>query len=439
MSRSLASRLLRRLAGVVLVLTTLVYAGDRALAQPEGDLSVAVVLFLSGPAAAHFGIPARNGAELAFDALNAGSAPPPYDVPGFGGRTVAPEFVDEAGGATKQVAEFRNLVQRRGVDLVMGYISSGDCLAIPQVAEELAQLTILVDCGTPRVFEEARYHYVFRFGPTAVMDNVAAARYLLDRFPEVSTIAGLNQNYAWGQDSWTDFEESMRVLKPAVKIVDAQFPRLFAGQFGAEISSLLAEHPDVIHTSFWGADLEALVNQGVGRGLFQRSLLVLSVGEHVLPRIGDRIPDGTIVGARGPHGDFAPPGPLNDWFRKAYVARYGIVPNHPAYKTAMAVMGLKTALDKAAAQAGGAPDQDQMIAALEYLEWDSPSGKVKLALADGHQAISANAIGRTHYDPALGRVTVEDVVVYPAECVNPPPGIDGLDWIKQGFPGAKCD
>ena len=44
------------------------------------------------------------------------------------------------------------------VDIVMGYVSSGDCLAIPAVAEELKKLTILTDCGTPRVFEERNYN-----------------------------------------------------------------------------------------------------------------------------------------------------------------------------------------------------------------------------------------------------------------------------------------
>lgn len=440
MSFASGRRELVRLAAVALAALALVCSGNgEGRAEAERELSIAVVTFLSGPAAVHFGIPARNGAELAIDAINAGTVPPPYDTPGLAGARIVAVFIDEAGGATKQVAEFRNLVQRRGVDLIFGYISSGDCLAIPQVAEEMRQLTVLVDCGTPRVFEQASYHYVFRMGPTAVMDNVAAARYLLDYLPEVRTIAGLNQNYAWGQDSWSDFMTSMTTLKPEVEIVAEQFPRLFSGQFGAEISALLAKRPDVIHTSFWGADLESFIVQGAGRGLFRRSQVVLSVGEHILPRIGERLPDGTIIGARGPHGDFAPPGPLNDWFRSAYLERYGGVPNHPAYKHAMAVLGVKAAYDKAAAAAGGFPSSEQVIDAFEYLEWTSPSGPVRLALAGGHQAVQANAIGLSKYDPELGRVTVTDVRYYPAECVNPPPEMTGIEWIKAGFPGAGCD
>jgi branched-chain amino acid transport system substrate-binding protein len=31
-----------------------------------------------------------------------------------------------------------------------------------------------------------------------------------------------------------------------------------------------------------------------------------------------------------------------------------------------------------------------------------------------------------------------DIQRFPAECVNPPPGVKGVDWISGGFQGAKC-
>lgn len=421
-----------------LAIGSAMFAGA-AFAQDGRTLKIGVVTFLSGPAAGHFGMPARNGIELAIAAINAGSLPAPYDKAGIAGAKVEAIYIDEAGGATKQVAEFRNLVQRQNVDLVLGYISSGDCLAVPAVADELKKLTILADCGTPRVFEESRYDFVFRTGPHAVMDNVAAARYLLDRDPTIQSIAGINQNYAWGQDSWSDFSESMVALKPDIEIVTAQFPKIFAGQYNSEITALLVGKPHVIHASLWGADLEAFILQGVGRGLFNQSQVLLSAGEQIFPRIGRQLPDGVVVGARGPHGDFARPSPLNDWFRKAYIDRHETIPNYAAYKFVQAVLGVKAAYEKAAAAAGGFPSQDQVIAAFEYLEWEGPSGFVSMALGDGHQAIQDNAIGLTRYDPELGRVTVTDVTYYAAECVNPPPDMTGIDWIKAGFPGAKCD
>ena len=425
-------RTVAALCGMALV----ALAGQPAMAQTDREFKIAVVTFLSGPGAAHFGVPARKGAELSIEMLNAGAFPAPYDSIGIAGAKIVPVFVDEAGGATKQVAEFRNLIQRRGVDLVFGYISSGDCLAIPQVAEEMQALTVLVDCGTPRVFEEASYKYVFRTGPHAAMDNVALARYLLARNPDVKTIAGLNQNYAWGQDSWNDFI-AMKTLKPDVEVVDVQFPKLFSGQFGAEISSLLSKRPDVIHSSFWGADLEALIVQGAGRGLFKRSQVVLSAGEHVLHLVGTNMPEGTMLGARGPHGPFAPDTAMAHWFEDAYVERWGSIPNQGSFKFTMGLLGVKTAFEKAAAAAGGWPNTDQVIAAFEGLEWDSPSGPVMMALAGGHQAIQRNYIGTVvHRD---GEVGVTDIVGYHENCVNPPPGIKSIDRINQGFPGATCD
>jgi branched-chain amino acid transport system substrate-binding protein len=402
----------------------LLFAIGAAWAQQP--LRIGVVTFLSGPAAGAFGVPARNGFELMAEMINAGSVPAPYATKGFGGRPIELVIIDENGGAQKQVAEFRNLSQR--VDVVVGYISSGDCLAIAPVAEELKKLTVLFDCGTPRIFEDASYKYVFRTGPSGTMDNVAAAMYVLERNPNIRSIAGINQNYAWGQDSWTDFEAAMKALKPGIEVKASLMPKLMAGQFGSEISTLLSSGADLLHSSFWGGDLEGLVLQGAPRGLFQKHLVVLSAGEPAINRLGTKIPDGTVIGARGPFGPLAPDNEFNRWFKNAFQDRYGLPPIYAAYKATNALLGLKTAYEKAG---GPSPSQEQIIAAFENLTFEGVGGTVRMSLGKGHQAVMENAIGTVRAQG--GELRVVDIKRYPAEKINPPEGMKSEAWIKSGL------
>ena len=96
-----------------------------------------MVSFLSGQAAESFGVPAVNAGKMLIEQFNKGSAPAPYNKSGFGGLKIDAVYVDEAGGATKQVQEMRNLYDRDKVDAVVGYVGSGDCLAVAPVAEEM--------------------------------------------------------------------------------------------------------------------------------------------------------------------------------------------------------------------------------------------------------------------------------------------------------------
>jgi len=411
----------------VLAAFGLLLAMPASLAQQP--IKVGIVTFLSGPAAGPFGIPARNAAALMAELLNAGTVTAPYTQKGFGGTPIELVIIDEAGGPQKQVAEYRNLVPR--VDIVIGYISSGDCLAIAPVAEEQNKLTILFDCGTPRIFEDASYEYVFRTGPTGTMDNVSVALYLVERNPNVKSIAGLNQNYAWGQDSWADFENAMKTLKPGIEVKTSQMPKLFAGQFDAEITTLLGSGAEVIHSSMWGGDLEGLVLQGAPRGLFEKHKVVLSAGEPAINRLGTRIPDGTILGARGPFGPFAPDIDLARWLKTTYQERYHIPPNYASFKMTQAILGVKAAYEKARGSGNEAPDQDKIIAALENLTFEGPGGTVKMALGKGHQATMDAAVGTTRVEG--GQLKIVDIARYSADKVNPPDGVKSEAWIKSGL------
>ena len=350
-SRRIRTRLLAAAAAIALVSAAL--AGEaRAQGAGQAPVKLGVVTFLTGPAAGPFGIPGRNAAELLVDAINAGSMPAPYNKAGFGGAKAEIKFVDEAGSTANQVTEFRNLVQRDQVDAVAGYVSSGNCLAVAPVAEELQALTVFFDCGTPRIFEERAYKYVFRTAPHATMDSVAAARYAVQKIKNLSAYSGINQNYAWGQDSWRDFVLAMKTVAPNAKVDKELFPKLFAGEYGAEVSSLLTSGSQVIHTSLWGGDLESFIFQSSARGLPQRTPMVMTTAESAMFRLGPKMPDGTLVGARGPHGVLAHDSELNRWFQKSYADRYGTPPTYPSYHMAQAVLGLKAAYDKAADRKG---------------------------------------------------------------------------------------
>ena len=428
----------------VLLSAALMVGGGSALAKDE--VVMAVPAFLTGGGGAAFGVPGKNGAELVVDAINAGTLPAPYNKKGLGGAKIKAIYYDEAGGNTKQVTEMRTRLQQDKVDLFVGFISSGTCTAVAPVAEELKVLTLMTICGTPRVFEELvkKPKYLFRTINTATASNVSLAHYVAQKMAKKNGYTGINQNYAWGQDSWRDFDLAMKVLAPKmIQTSTPLFPKLFGGQFGTEISSLLLAPEEIIHSSVWAGDLEGLILQGNARGLFKKKTFLFTVGDSGVYRMGKQFPSGALVGARGPYGIYAnaelDKSPLNVWFQKEYRARYKEQPNQASYQYAQGVVAAKYAYDEATNSNGGKfPSTEQVIAALTNAEFQSISGKVKMAIGDGHQAITEDHWGEMAWSDKLGEPTVKNIVRYKAECVNPPDKVDSVEWIKGGMKGAKC-
>jgi branched-chain amino acid transport system substrate-binding protein len=215
------------------------------------------------------------------------------------------------------------------------------------------------------------------------------------------------------------------------------FPKLFAGEYGAEISTLLTSKSQALHTSFYDGDLEAFFYQEQARALDKRMTIIATTGEAAIWRMRDKMPDGIIIGGRGANGPLAPDSELNRWFQKIYTDRYSIPPTYPAYQMAMSLLGLKLAYEKAR-KGDAKPTTDEIVAAFKGIEFDGPSGHVKLAIGDGHQGIGETAYGTYHFNKQKNAPEIVDVIRFPAECVNPPAGVNANDWIKDGMKGAKC-
>ena len=262
------------------LLALMVSLPTTAATKPDA-IKVGVTAFLSGPASV-FGEPAKAAAEILIEDLN--------NAGGIGGVPLEVSWVDEGAGGEALLAEYRRLVGDVGVDAMFASISSGNCNKVAPLAEDLKILNLMWDCGTQRIFEENKYRYVFRTQGNATPEMLSAAIYLLKTKPDFKTIAVVNQDYAWGRDSWAMFSTALKALKPDVEVVAEFFPKFGSPDFSTEISRLSALRPDVIFSTSWGGDLETFVRQASQRGLANISTFVLPVGEASIQRIGTAIP-----------------------------------------------------------------------------------------------------------------------------------------------------
>jgi branched-chain amino acid transport system substrate-binding protein len=412
--------------GVFAIGAVLVSPAPTMAAAPSGapaELKIAFVDFLSGVAAV-FGVPSKNTSEWLVNKWNKEG--------GIGGVPVKLITVDENGGAKKQVTEYRRLVLEEKVDAVVGYTSSANCLAIAPVAEELKTLTVVHICGTHRLTEDNDLMYTFRTANHQTSDSVILARYLVKAKPDVKTIAGINDDYAWGRDSWETFKGALQALKPDVEVKTTLWPKPLAGEYSAEISKLLAARADVVHCSMWGGHLISFIKQAAPRGLFKQSTVLLSTGESVLQDVKDAMGDGVVALPRVTAGYFLDPDPATDPMQKEYVEgvfkEYGRYPDYPSYRTYQAWAGLKAAYEKAIDILGRWPTTEEVAKVFEGMAFQVPGGTAVMR-AD-HQGITPGLIGVTKMSEKHGFAILVDRTRISGEAIMPPLGTKSVDWVK---------
>ena len=413
---------MRRVAGLLVLCTVCLQFGPALAQSKPSEIKIAVVQFLSGAAAPH-DASAVNTARLLTEQFNTSG--------GIEGVRLNTMYVDEAGSTADKVAEFRRLVQDEKITIAIGYTSSANCLAVAPIADELKTLTIFHVCANYRLFDKGIYKYVFRTAAHAASENISAALYVLDIKPNLKTIAGLNYDYAYGRDSWDVFKRTILKLKPDVQVVGELWTKFLATEYSAEISRLLALKPDVIHTVNWGAGLTSFINQGETRGLFDQSLVMMTTG---LLSQAESLPKGAAFSGRGYHLQYPDPDKNvgNREYLRSYKAKFNSMPDYQGTFMAQAFYGLRAAIEKAVKAKNGAwPTNDEIAAAMEGLEFDTPRGRV-LVRKDHeavHEAMWGLASGKKH--PEFGYPILDQVRVFPAADVIPPEGRKTIEWIES--------
>lgn len=395
-----------------------------ALAQDGGkpdEVKVGITTFLTGPASV-FGVPARDAAEMIIARMNENG--------GIGGVPIRASFIDEGAGGEALTAEFRRNVQE-GADVMLAAISSGNCTQLAPLAEDLEVINLMWDCGTQRIFEENDYKYVFRTQANATPEMLASVLYLLKQKPDFKTIAVVNQDYAWGRDSWDIFSTALKAMKPDVEVVGEFFPAFGAPDYSTEISRLSALRPDVILSTSWGGDLDTFVRQAAQRGLTQQSTFVLPLAESSLERLGSALPEGVIVGARGDHY-FQHPEMVGkadfDTFVKDFKDKTGSYPIYSVFHMAQALSALDAAYKKAIEANGGQwPSKDQLAAAFEGLEFQAHGRPI--TIREDNQGIEAQLLGTTTASDMPFK-TLTDIMIFDGGPLTAPVGEESVEWVR---------
>lgn len=413
-----------------LVLAIGVAAASPAIAQEKpgakpASLGLGIFTFTSGPAAA-YGMPGKNAADLVIDEINAKG--------GIGGVPVSATYVDEAQGAQGVIAEYRRLAGDEKNQVMVAALSSANCLALAPIAEQLEVPTVAWNCDAHQLLADGKSKYVFRPNGNTVPEFVAYATYLLERKPDVKTVAIINPDYAFGHDAATIFKAALKALKPDVQVVVELYPKLGSPNYQTEISRLTTAHPDVVFSNLWGADLENFVRQAEPRGLFASSQVILALGETVLQRVP--LPDGVIVGVLGDGWWMSPDAkakPETVKFAEAYKARFGEYPVFPSIKMANALIYVKAAYEAAMQKNGGKwPTRAELAEAMKGSKVDTLTGTT-LTRADNDGLVD-QIVGITAKSPVQPFPVIGEMVRYKGDSLMPQAGQDPIAWISTLTP-----
>lgn len=374
--------------------TAAAIAASFALALPLGaaaqsTIKIGFPMILSGPGAL-FGEPTVKGAQMLVDEVNAKG--------GVAGKKLQLVVRDTKGNADEAVRVTRELILRENVDFVVGTLTSAEGPAVSPIAKENKIVFIAPITKTDQLTAPANLHpYVFRTAATTTTEGRSAAE-VMAKWTHVKSVGTISYDYAYGQDVTKSFVEHLKKLRPDIKIVDQQWPKLGEQEYTPFINAQMGRKPDAIFSSLWGGGFVTYAKQAKPVGLFDAvKYNFVAAGE------AGSVESAKAMGQDYPFGIWGNSYDVFNWeggskAHKDYIARIKAytkeeVPSSWPLVGYMAMQALVAGIQKA-----NSTDSDKVAAALKGVSWDSPLGKQTIRAKD-HNANRGQFWGKMQKDP----------------------------------------
>lgn len=265
------------------------------------------------------------------------------------------------------------------VDLAVGPVSSGVALAMLPVAEEYEKILIVEPAVADSITGANWNRYIFRTGRNSSQDAVANAIALAGENTHIATLA---QDYAFGRDGISAFKEALESV--GAGIAHEEYAPTDTTDFTAAAERIFNAMKDLD-----GEKKLFIIWAGGGNPMGKIQAMDPS-------RFGIEIATGgNILAAMKAYKDFPgmegatyyyyeiPQNPVNDWLVKTHQERYNSPPDFFTAGGMAAGIAAVEAIKKA-----GSTDTEELITAMEGMEWETPKGTMKFR-AEDHQAMQS--------------------------------------------------
>jgi len=277
------------------------------------------------------------------------------------------------------------------VDIAVGPVSSGVALAMLPVAEEYEKLLIVEPAVADSITGDNWNRYVFRTSRNSSQDAIANAVALGQEGVSIATLA---QDYAFGRDGVAAFKEALEGT--GAKLVFEEYTPTDTQDFTANaqrIFDALKDEP--------GRKFLFVIWAGGGNPIGkikamepERFRVEIATGGNILAAMKAYKELPGMEGATYYYYEI-PKNPVNDWLVAEHQKRFDTPPDFFTAGGMSAGIAIVEAIRKA-----GSTDTEDLIAAMEGMEFETPKGKMMFR-AEDHQALQPMYHFKIKVDPEV--------------------------------------
>jgi branched-chain amino acid transport system substrate-binding protein len=316
------------------------------------------------------------------------------------------------------------------VHFLFGVVSSAVGLAVTEVSKQHKKIFIGTDHASTQLTTDKLQPYYFRVSNNTFQSMAAGSKYLkeLKETKPWATIAYIGPDYAYGHDQWNELKYNLDRFGVKYKVVGEYWPKLFAPDYTAFISSIINDKPDILVAGFWGGDTVAFIKQAQPYGLFSKMLYFSPDGGdnyELMSAMGADLPEGLVLSGR--HHNNWPDTELNRDHVNKFFKRTGRYPTYAAEGAYTGIYAIAQAVEKV----GNPNDTEALVKAFEGMKIKLPKGPdgfTSYIDPKSHQIVKDQAIGVTEPNDKSppAKLMLEKWKVYRAEDLLPP-----ADYIEQ--------